>query len=298
MGLVVGGNMDPRPLFSGMHWHEYSQYKLAEVKERATRQIARVSQEGESGLAERLIGQFSLILPVLDKVAMEVVNVATTNYSSDDFVHNPAGFLFGPRKHLHTRLPFEGNAELFSVTPSRHGPLRPVGAVKSNYLDIIVAGQTIEQCRAALPTEIQKIDQYLEAMKDDVNRFNIEIVQCVRRLLENHVREKDELRSVANSLNIKISEPKPSQKHSASVDKDAPRADVPSLSHQARRMLDAEFPVPSDLMAFILDYFPDIYQRFGPDMDRKVKVNILLSSHEPRMIINALESYHRGNGNR
>lgn len=43
-----------------------------------------------------------------------------------------------------------------------------------------------------------------------------------------------------------------------------------------RRLIAARFRSDSDLDAFCIDYFPDVYGRFTSNMDRLTKVNMLL----------------------
>ena len=47
----------------------------------------------------------------------------------------------------------------------------------------------------------------------------------------------------------------------------------------------------SDLLAFCLDYFPDVYSRFTSGMDRILKVTVLLEQARSEHILNALDKY-------
>lgn len=64
---------------------------------------------------------------------------------------------------------------------------------------------------------------------------------------------------------------------------DVPRATLRQLLSQCLR-------TASDLDAFILDYFPSVYRRFGGGMDRTQRENLLLTLAEPSEILSALRS--------
>src|SRR5262245_15076727 len=54
---------------------------------------------------------------------------------------------------------------------------------------------------------------------------------------------------------------------------------TPNLERRTvRRLLLAVLPVGSDFEAFCLDYFSNIYARFGSAMDREAKTNLLLEA--------------------
>lgn len=60
---------------------------------------------------------------------------------------------------------------------------------------------------------------------------------------------------------------------------------------QTRRLLVWAFPLDSELSAFCLDCFKEVFDRFTEGMDRIQKVNLLLAWEEPESVMEALQSY-------
>ncbi len=56
-----------------------------------------------------------------------------------------------------------------------------------------------------------------------------------------------------------------------------------------RKLMSLVLPQAADLDALCIDHFPEVYSRFGPSMDRLVKVNLLLSLAEGAKIYDALK---------
>ncbi len=77
----------------------------------------------------------------------------------------------------------------------------------------------------------------------------------------------------------------------------------PSISHMSdafrsepslRQLLYQSLPSDSDLEAFCLDYFPDVYRRYSSGMERQAKLSLLLLYAEPKQVRAALaEAAHR-----
>ncbi len=62
--------------------------------------------------------------------------------------------------------------------------------------------------------------------------------------------------------------------------------------NQLRRRLDNVLRTDSDLNAFCLDYFPEVYRRFSGGMERTDKVNLFLQlAPEPDTILDKLGAY-------
>jgi hypothetical protein len=59
---------------------------------------------------------------------------------------------------------------------------------------------------------------------------------------------------------------------------------------QIRRLLGAQIPTP-DFEQFCIDYFFDVYHRFGSGMDRIARTNLLLQLKEPGELLQALRDY-------
>lgn len=62
---------------------------------------------------------------------------------------------------------------------------------------------------------------------------------------------------------------------------------------QLRKLLRQALPGDSDLEAFCIDYFPDVYRRFSLGMDRQAKLSLLLLYAEPHRIRAALAAVMR-----
>lgn len=76
----------------------------------------------------------------------------------------------------------------------------------------------------------------------------------------------------------------------------APSTAIASEGRPTRRSLHelllSVLRADSDLAAFTLDYFPDVYRRFSSGMDRVRRTSLLLETTDPRQIVAALrESY-------
>lgn len=62
------------------------------------------------------------------------------------------------------------------------------------------------------------------------------------------------------------------------------------FSRTVRQLLQSSLPSDADFNAFCLDFFPDVYQRFGQGMDRVQKTNMLLEQVTKRtQILDALK---------
>lgn len=61
-----------------------------------------------------------------------------------------------------------------------------------------------------------------------------------------------------------------------------------SSAPQLRRLLCQALPGNSDLEAFCLDYFPDVYRRYSSGMDRQTKLSLLLLYSDPERVRAAL----------
>ena len=61
---------------------------------------------------------------------------------------------------------------------------------------------------------------------------------------------------------------------------------------QLRELLFSALRTDSDFVAFALDYFPDVQQKFSSGMDRVSKVNLLLESEDSDEILKALQRAH------
>lgn len=60
---------------------------------------------------------------------------------------------------------------------------------------------------------------------------------------------------------------------------------------EVREKLYKLFRTDADFVAFILDYFPNVYQRLSDGMDRLAKENLLLAIIEPSSMLEALDRY-------
>lgn len=58
-----------------------------------------------------------------------------------------------------------------------------------------------------------------------------------------------------------------------------------------RKLLQSVLIVPADLDSFCLDYFPDVYRRFGSSSDRDHKLNLLLLLHDAAEIESCLREF-------
>ena len=58
-----------------------------------------------------------------------------------------------------------------------------------------------------------------------------------------------------------------------------------------RKLLQSVLVVPADLDSFCLDYFPDVYRRFGTSLDRDHKLNLLLVLHDAAEIEGCLREF-------
>jgi predicted phosphodiesterase len=61
---------------------------------------------------------------------------------------------------------------------------------------------------------------------------------------------------------------------------------------QLRELLFSVLRTDSDFVAFVLDYFPEVQQKFSSGMDRTSKVNLLLESEDSDEILKALHRAH------
>ncbi len=59
--------------------------------------------------------------------------------------------------------------------------------------------------------------------------------------------------------------------------------------NNVRRLLERVFPTPSQLDAFVIDYFHDVSATFAPGMDRTERINRLLLQIPPEQILAALQ---------
>lgn len=64
-----------------------------------------------------------------------------------------------------------------------------------------------------------------------------------------------------------------------------------STRHLIRKTIEKLFPTDSDLTAFIVDYFPDVYRQISNGMDVTTKINVLLSKKQEKEICAALEAH-------
>lgn len=62
-------------------------------------------------------------------------------------------------------------------------------------------------------------------------------------------------------------------------------------SARLRKLLQSVLVVPADLDSFCLDYFPDVYRRFGTSADRDHKLNLLLLLHDAAKIEGCLREF-------
>lgn len=69
-----------------------------------------------------------------------------------------------------------------------------------------------------------------------------------------------------------------------------------SEKHQLRRHINEVLRNGADFDAFCQDFFPDVRQRYSTDMDKVVKINLLLELHDSEQILKALEQYSGGHG--
>lgn len=67
-----------------------------------------------------------------------------------------------------------------------------------------------------------------------------------------------------------------------------PTTGSPIKPRSLRNLLDAVLRTDSDLNAFCLDYFSEIYRQFGSGMDRSTKYTLLLQTADPGEILESL----------
>ena len=63
-----------------------------------------------------------------------------------------------------------------------------------------------------------------------------------------------------------------------------------------RKLLQSVLIAPADLDSFCIDYFPDVYRRFGTNLDRDHKLNLLLFLHEKSEIESCLREFEATRG--
>jgi hypothetical protein len=69
-----------------------------------------------------------------------------------------------------------------------------------------------------------------------------------------------------------------------------------SEKNQIRRHVNEVLRNGADFDAFCQDFFPDVRHRYSTDMDRVVKLNLLLELHDSEQILKALKQYADGTG--
>lgn len=66
--------------------------------------------------------------------------------------------------------------------------------------------------------------------------------------------------------------------------KKSPKTDSDTPRSETRRLLQEYIQTDSDLDAFCVDFFPDVYSQFTDTMDRTRKINILLTRADSEAI--------------
>jgi len=84
-------------------------------------------------------------------------------------------------------VPFEGDAKMFSITPSQYGFNRPFAEIRCGSLvfQYPMKGQTPQQTRAAFDADLANLKSYVGNLERDCMQFNGELVGIVETAITN-----------------------------------------------------------------------------------------------------------------
>lgn len=137
---------------------------------------------------ENLFNELNLNVPVLD---LEHVH----GPEFDDSVQIGLGKSNNP-KYV-TKIPFKGNSDFFSISPSVFNYSLPVGSVERNILTLVwefpsLSGLTKEILSSKLIKEIESINERLNQLKQDVVIFKQQLMSEAGNILHQRKAQYDQ----------------------------------------------------------------------------------------------------------
>ena len=257
--------------------------------------ISRDPAQMESSLRTYSYNTPKLLLDQKQMLPIEESEEKINNYQRN------MNFVYGKRLKLKFEIPFAGSDELFLVCPNRYTSSPPIAELNDNSIVITVYTEDLTQEAAILNNlnqEIFKINQYLDWLREEVDTYNQQIRNLFLGILATKNETTQMQQRLAQSLGIRTKNPQTNNESPALIvsskrrNKEIPKSNNGPSKNSVRRLIEAILISDSDLEAFCIDHFPDVIRRFANNMDKVMKINLLLQHSSPAQITAKLRKYH------
>ena len=173
-------------LFGHTDWFSIrDRYKQAMLKEIDAVEGNRLLNTSVDDLCRYIEKKYTINVPSLNRDGI----VVDQHEAKIDVSHDPRRFILDRRRPIYVDgtaievvVPFTGDAEMFSVQPSRFTSNPPRAQILNNNLKILIQGTdlTSDRVTSIISNTLSSIESYLDWQRNDVRSFNDQIFEMAK----------------------------------------------------------------------------------------------------------------------
>jgi len=197
-----------KPLFNRVDIFSVIEHQKQELKN-AFQKVSSAELDADPiAVAGRLIGQFSINVPVLD----EEKKYALTKETQVDVSNDPRRRIFDRSRPFYIAgtevrvvIPFHGDAALFDVQPTMFTLNPPFGEIQDQELHLVYQLTDAQfDVEGAANRTIGQVKQYLQSMQGSAEQLKNDIQQVVNALITKRKQERGTHAQIIASLKIPV----------------------------------------------------------------------------------------------
>ena len=205
-------------LFSTVDWLSFKQSQLKNLAEEVNGwngdQLLNTSVED---LCEYFVAKYKIDVPVLDRDGIVVDRCETEIDVSRDplrFIMDRSQSFYIPGTEIEITVPFMGDSQAFTITPTSYSLRPPRGNVRGGTLTLSITGVDLEadKVRLEIDREVNHIDNYLTNLRTSAETLNSELDstarQCIKQRREKLLADQNLVASLGFKLKQRTDSPK------------------------------------------------------------------------------------------
>lgn len=199
-------------LFIQADWHSVVESQRTRMREEVEAIDAdRLLNTSVDDLAKYFEQKYRIDVPTLNTSAI----VVDQHETKVDVRHDPMRFVFDRSRpayvegtEIEVEIPFEGDAEVFRISPSTHDLNPPAAAVEPDRLVFRLSGASLEGAavKNRIDEALRSIEKYLTNLRSDASQFNDGLLSAARSGIEGRRSKLLANRNLAASLGFKMKE--------------------------------------------------------------------------------------------
>ena len=197
-------------LFSIVGWFRFAQHRCTKLKEEVVdlddNQLLNTSVDD---LCKYFVKKYRIDAPVLDRDGIVVAQRETQVDVSKDPLRaisdrSQPFYIVGTK--IEIIVPFTGDSQVFTITPTTFSLNRPSGKVRDGTLTFFISGIDLEtdEVRLEIDQEVDLIDSYLTRLREDADTLNRQLDSIARQCIEQRCEKLLADQNLVASLGFKL----------------------------------------------------------------------------------------------